>query len=67
MRFTVKRISVMRGSPDSHAGHSPAPAHEKKAPLSKRLGGEKVIRLDSILSFLILSISGIYSPAFCPL
>ena len=60
-------FSMVRSSPVSRACHSPAPAHEKEALLSERLGGEKVIRLDSILSFLILLDSGIYSPAFCPL
>ena len=67
MRFTVKRISVVRSLPVRRAGHSPASVHKKEAPLSERLGGEKVIRLDSIPSFLILLFSGIYSPAFCPL
>ena len=58
---------MVRSSPVSRAGHSPAPAHEKEAPLSKRLSGDKVIRLNSILSFLILLDFGIYFPAFCPL
>ena len=54
-------------SPVSRVGHSPDSAHEKEAPLSERLVREKVIRLVSILSFLILLDSGIYSPALCPL
>lgn len=51
---------MVRGSSVRQAGHSPALAYEKEAPLSERLCEEKVIRHNLILSFLILLDSDIF-------